>query len=98
MTKYCYKFWMKRGYDEETAREISRKINFQKCAWGYLYWMNKGYTKEEAYEEICKRNSGSPKCGFYHNDLEFYQQIMDDKFFHRTLNQKIRAAENVEKI
>ena len=97
MTKYCYKFWMKRGYDEETAREISRKINFQKCAWGYFYWMNKGYTKEEAYEEICKRNSGSPKCGFYHNDLEFYQQIMNDKFFHRTLNQKIRAAENVEK-
>ena len=89
-------FWIRRGYDEETAKQKAYEFNYNNSVWAVQYWINKGMSEDEAYQEMLKYNWGSPLCKCHKGDIKLYNNAIERGNFHRILTGKINAFNDSE--
>ena len=96
MSRGCKVFWIRRGYDEETAKQKAYEFNYNNSVWAVQYWINKGMSYDDAYQEMLKYNWGSQFCKCYNGDYELYRSEIEKVMHNRTLNSRINANKNIE--
>ena len=89
-------FWIRRGFDEETAKQKAYEFNYNNSVWAVQYWINKGMSEDEAYQEMLKYNWGSPLCKCHKGDINLYNNAIERGNFHRILTGKINAFNDSE--
>ena len=96
MSRGCKVFWIRRGYDEETAKQKAYEFNYNNSVWAVQYWINKGMSYDDAYQEMLKYNWGSQFCKCYNGDYELYRSEIEKAMHNRILNSRINANKNIE--